>query len=449
MPDFTWFTHARFGLFIHWGPYALYGRGEQVLMRELNDQVTYAAAACSWNPRRFDARQWARAARQAGFRYAVLTTRHHDGYCLWDSRQTDYSSAKQAAGRDFVREFVDAFRAEGLRVGLYYSWNDFRIPSYFAGPVADPEGWARFRDYVHAQVEELLTGYGRIDLFWFDGTWPWNAADWRSPELVERMRALQPHLLINNRLGERPGGKRINHSSPLAFAEAGVNESEDYGDFGTPEHHITPDPVRPWEACQVANWRLWGWSEGERWRSAEVLLDCLVEAASKGGNYLLNVGPTADGELPAPFLARIQEIGTWMDRHGEAIYGCERGPEWCETVLFGRHTQRGSTLYLIVRFWPRRGELRLQGLANDPERVTLLTTGQTLPWRRDDDRSLTVHDLPLESPTPLFPVIKVECRGPLRSLPTYHPGMWGGDPARLISWARVRGTSVWADGRER
>jgi alpha-L-fucosidase len=199
-----WFPEARFGLFVHWGPYSAYGRGEQALFREHLDQQEYGENACRWNPGRCDPARWAEVAKGAGMRYAVLTTRHHDGYCLWDSRVTDYTSAAQAPRRDFVREYVEAFRAAGLRIGLYYSLADWRVPAYWEGAAHDPSGWEGFRDYVHTQVEELLTGYGPIDLFWFDGAWPHSPREWRSRELVERIRALQPHLLINNRLGRPP-----------------------------------------------------------------------------------------------------------------------------------------------------------------------------------------------------------------------------------------------------
>lgn len=444
LPDhWRWFNEARFGLFIHWGPYAQFGRGEQVLMRELRDQREYAARACAWNPANFDASAWAAAAVRAGMRYAVLTTRHHDGFCLWKTETTDYSSAAQAAGRDFVRDYVEAFRAAGLRVGLYYSWDDFRIPAVFDGPRANPAGWAKFRDYVHRQLRELLTGYGPLDLLWFDGAWPGTASDWRSAEIVRLARSLHPRILINNRLGYTG----INNTVPGAdHLEAGAHEGVT-GDFGTPEHHITADPSRLWESCQVSTWRLWCHSFGERWRPADLLLDFLCEAASKGGNLLLNVGPTADGELPREFVERTDAIGGWLRVHGEAIYG-SRAVDAGETVLFGRQSRVGQCLYLIIRFWPQARELRFQGLATPVRRATLLTTGQSLQVKADD-YGIVVSGLPEQSPHALFPVIKLELAGEPRTHPTYHSGMWGGDPSRLAAWARTRGTSVWADGRER
>lgn len=432
----AWFREATYGLFIHWGPYSALGRGEQVLMRELLDQRDYARKACAWNPAAFDARAWADAARRGGFRYAVFTTRHHDGFCMWDTDTTDYSSARQAAGRDYVREYVDAFRAAGLRVGLYYSWNDFRIPAMFSGPRGDPAGWARFRDYVHAQVRELMTRYGRIDVLWFDGVWPASATDWRSAELIAEIRRLQPGILVNNRLG---------YADPLDLGddEFGTNEGLG-GDFGTPEHHIRAEPGRLWESCQVSTWRLWCHSPGERWRNTDHILDLLTDASSQGGNLLLNVGPDADGRMPAEFIERNNAIGDWLRVHGEAVYNTEP-VNVGESVLFGRQTRRGDALYLIVRFWP--GEtLRFQGLATPVKRATLLTTGAKLTCERDE-HGITLSGLPARSPDPLFPVIKLELAGEPRALPSFHPGMWGGDPTRLLAWARARGDGFSANGR--
>jgi alpha-L-fucosidase len=306
-----WFNEARLGLFIHWGAYAAYGRGEQVLFREHLDQRAYEKNACRWNPQKFDAKAWADVAKRAGMKYAVLTTRHHDGFCLWDSKFTDYTTAVQAPKRDFVREYVEAFRAAGLRVGLYYSLIDWRVPAVFEGPEHDPKGWQAFRDYVHNQVRELLTNYGRIDVMWFDGGWPETSQQWGSHKLVEMMRSLQPHLLINNRLGR-------DDDDPAGTG----GQSRSLGDFSTPEHRIVEDPNRLWESCDVSTSRLWGYATGERWRSADVLLDKLVECASKGGNLLLNVGPTSDGELPTEFVKIADRIGEWM-KH--LRFGARRG----------------------------------------------------------------------------------------------------------------------------
>lgn len=431
-----WFPESRFGLFIHWGPYAAYGRGEQVLFREHLDQTEYERRACTWNPQYFDATRWADVAKRAGMKYAILTSRHHDGYCLWDSQYTDYTSARQAPGRDFVREFVGAFRAAGLRVGLYYSLADWRIPAYWNGPGVDPAGWQTFRQYVHDQVRELLTHYGQLDVIWFDGAWPQTAAQWQSARLVEMIRSLQPQILINNRLGADEDETDVPGS-----VVPSTGRSQQLGDFGTPEHEIVADADRLWESCQVTTWRLWGYARGERWRPADLLLDMLVEAASKGGNLLLNVGPDADGRLPPPFVERLAAIGRWLDVHGEAVYGSEPG-EVCEFVTYGRQTRKGNDLYLIVRFWDGSGQVRLGGLATPVKRAVLLTTGQEVDFRQNDDHVL-LTGLPEEAPSALFPVIKLECDGPPRPTPWAADRLWQGDPRRMVDWAQQRGASVY------
>lgn len=448
VPDkWKWFTESRYGLFIHWGPYAQWGRGEQVLFREHLNHEEYAEQACAWTPQHFDPELWAYTAKKAGFKYACLTTRHHDGFCLWDSAFTDYSSAKQAAGRDFVKEYTEAFRKAGLRIGLYYSWIDWRLPAYFDGPQKDPEGWEKVRTYLHNQVKELLTNYGQIDHFFFDGVWPRNADDLQSVELLEEMRKLQPNILINNRLGysNKIDGYR-------ADGGIGAGDSDTLGDFGTPEHAIASEATRLWESCQVTTWRLWSHVIGERWRNTDVLLDMLCECAEKGGkhggNLLLNVGPTADGQFPPEFVERALEIGRWLDVHGEAIYGTDGG-SLTEFITRGRQTMKDNKLYLIIRFWDGRPELRLADLTSRVLDVELLTTGQSLPFEQDGG-TLIINGLPREAPTRLFPVIRITCDGKPTTNDWGEYRLWEGDPERVAAWARERrGGSVYVDGRER
>ncbi|ANS73248.1 alpha-L-fucosidase [Paenibacillus yonginensis] len=447
MPEgWKWFTESRYGMFIHFGPYAQYGRGEQVLFREHLNHQAYAEKACSWNPQHYDPELWAYTARKAGMKYACLTTRHHDGYCLWDTRTTDYSSAAQAPKRDMVREFVDAFRKEGLRIGLYYSWIDWRIPAYFDGPDKDPEGWATMKAYLHAQVEELVTNYGQIDHFFFDGVWPRDSEDLGSVELVARMKEIQPNILVNNRLGSSKA------DNVYADGGAGAGDSEVLGDFGTPEHVIIPDKNRLWESNQVTTWRLWGYTNGERWRPADYLLDMLCECAEKGGerggNLLLNVGPQPDGQLPPEFVQRVLQIGQWLEVHGEAVYGSDGGAV-TEFITYGRQTTKGNNLYLIIRFWDGSPQLRLADLAVKVNKVTLLTTGQALTFSQTEDE-LLIQGLPRERPTRLFPVIKIECDSTPAANNWGRQRLWEGDPERVAEWARrQRGTSVFVDGKPR
>ncbi|MCX8183670.1 MAG: alpha-L-fucosidase, partial [Crenarchaeota archaeon] len=219
----SWWVEARFGMFIHWGLYAIPARGEWVMYCERIPKNEYARLAQKFNPKRFDADKWVELAKQAGARYMVLTTRHHDGFCLWDSSVSDFTSVKTAARRDFVAEYVEACRKAGMRIGFYYSLLDWRWPAYWDGPEKNPEGWKEFRNYVHAQVRELLTNYGKIDILWYDGGWPHSPDAWGSEQLNAMVRSLQPEIIINNRSGLP-------------------------GDFDTPEQRIEVSH-RPWEAC--------------------------------------------------------------------------------------------------------------------------------------------------------------------------------------------------------
>lgn len=438
IPDkWKWFVESKYGLFIHWGPYSQIGRGEQVMFREHMDPVEYEKQACQWNPQSYDPREWARFAKDAGFKYACLTTRHHDGYCLWDTKYTDYSSVKQAPGRDFVREFVDAFRAEGLRIGLYYSWLDWRIPAFFEGPEKNPEGYRLMVEYMHNQVEELLSNYGQIDYFFFDGSWPRTAEELQSAKLVARMRELQPNILINNRLGS------ILNKTNATDGGAGAGGSQTMGDFGTPEHEIVAEAHRLWESCQVADWRLWGYTIGERWRNTDQLLDILCNCVQKGGNLIMNMGPDGEGRIPPEYQKRMLEIGEWLKIHGEALYGVE-DYDLTEFITRGYQTIVGNQLYLIIRFWDGRPQLRLADLCSEVTEVTLLTTGEILPFQQEGE-VLHIFGLPQESPTDLFPVIRISCKGKPVTNQWGRERLWSGDPRRISDWARQRGESFMAN----
>jgi len=436
-----WFKEARYGLFLHWGPYSAIGRGEQVLYREHLDQQDYARQACAWNPQHMDAAAWADAAVRGGFRYACLTTRHHDGYCLWDSALTDYTSVRQAPKRDFVAEYVTAFRSAGLRVGLYYSLGDWRLPAFYTGPEQDPEGWAAVKAYIFGQVRELLTNYGKIDQLWFDAAWPRTEEDLDSRSLLEMIRSLQPDILVNNRLGKS--------SRPSASADGGegAGESSTLGDFGTPEHQIRPDPNRAWESCQTTTWRLWCHSRGERWRSSAQLLDMLCECAERGGNLLLNVGPDGEGRMPEEFLVRNSEIGRWLALHGGSVFQTTGG-DLVEFVTRGRITIRDNSIYLIIRFWDGQPEMRIADLVGDLRRATLLTTGQELSFSQDAT-AITLRGLPSESPSRLFPVIRLDFASPPSTTTWGQERLWSGDPLRIAKWAATRGSTPWVDGQLR
>ncbi|NIK71363.1 alpha-L-fucosidase [Paenibacillus sp. BK720] len=387
-----WFLQDRFGMFIHWGLYAIPARGEWVRNGERISVEDYQVYFDEFNPERYDPKEWAKAAKAAGMKYAVLTAKHHDGFCLFDSQLTDYKSTNTACGRDLVREFLDAFRAEGLKVGLYYSLLDWHHPDYPAygdrhHPMRDneeykrdPERFAGYLDYMHGQVRELLTGYGKLDIMWFDFSYDEMKGEaWRATELMEMIRSIQPHIIVDNRLdagGE--GGGSIYTNNPNLYA----------GDFASPEQIIPPSGVTdeegnsiPWEACITLN-NNWGYSAADfTYKSAKTVIRKLVECVSKNGNLLLNVGPNAKGEIPRESLNILEEVGEWLGKNGDSIYGCvEAGlpkPEW------GRYTRKGNKLYAHL-LEESIGPIGLVGLAGRVKQARLLSDGSevfvTRPW---------------------------------------------------------------------
>ncbi|MFD3257647.1 alpha-L-fucosidase [Paenibacillus lentus] len=410
-----WFLHDRFGMFIHWGLYAIPARDEWVRSQEKMSLEDYQVFFDEFNPDRYDPRAWARLAKQAGMKYAVMTAKHHDGFCLFDSQLTDYKSTNTQAKRDLVREFLDAFRAEGLKVGLYYSLLDWYHPDYPAygdlhHPMRDnpefernPATFDRYLDYMHGQVRELLTDYGKLDIMWFDFSYEHLQGEaWRANELMEMIRSLQPQIIVDNRL-EASGsiGGSIYSNDPSFYS----------GDFASPEQIIPPKGVVneagesiPWEACITLN-NHWSYSSSDRmYKTARMIIRKLVECVSKNGNLLLNVGPNARGEIPDESIAILEEIGSWMRRNSDSVYGCgEAGiekPEW------GRYTKRGDKLYAHL-FEENVGAINLLGLAGRIKKARLLADGSEVligrPWNTalyPDDAFLSLsrpehHTFPL------------------------------------------------------
>src|SRR3954447_11311490 len=266
-----WFRDARFGMFIHWGLYSQLGRHEWVMNRERIPVAEYEPLADTWKPKPNCARVWAKLAKQAGMRYMVMTTKHHEGFCLFDSKLTDHNAAKRGPGRDLVAEYVEAARAEGLRVGFYYSLMDWHHPDG-AHCKKDEAARRRFVDYIHGQVRELCSNYGKLDILWYDVAWPLSAEGWESVKMNKMVRQLQPDILINNR--------------------AKIPE-----DFTTPEQRIQAFS-EPWEACMTMN-DSWGYQRADDdWKSPKTVVSNLVTCARGYGNYLLNIGPKADGSIP-------------------------------------------------------------------------------------------------------------------------------------------------------
>lgn len=353
-----WFQEARFGMFIHWGLYAIPGRGEWVKSREKIPDEVYDRYFSEFEARDFDPKKWARLAKNAGMKYAVLTAKHHDGFCLFDSALTDYKSTNTPCGRNLVREYLDAFRAEGLKVGLYYSLLDWHHPDYphvsdrthpmRGNPEMTDEGreFDRYLDYLHGQVRELCTNYGKLDILWFDYSYgEMRGEKWRATELVTMVRELQPGILIDNRL-EGSGSEQgsLMTGEPLPW----------HGDFACPEQIIPPRGLvdakgKPvvWEACVTMN-NHWGFCRDDRmFKPAGMLIRKLVECVSKGGNLLLNVGPDARGNIPPESVRILERIGEWMKLNSESVYGC--GAAAVERPDWGRYTSKDNkTLYCHV-----------------------------------------------------------------------------------------------------
>ena len=389
MPRHTdWFTDARFGMFIHWGIYAIPARGEWIRSREQIPDDIYRAYAKEFDPVDYNPRAWARLARRAGMKYAVMTTKHHDGFCLFDTALTDFKSTNTPARRDLIREYVDAFRAEGLRIGFYHSLLDWNHPDY---PVADshpprndakakarPVEFERYLDYLHGQVRELMTHYGRIDVFWPDFSYgEMSGKKWRATELLKMVRSLQPHIVVNNRLYDR---------------QASVKESLRYGDYDTPEQYIPPEGRTDedgkavlWEVCLTLNDH-WGYARDDhQWKSPAQVVRTLVDCVSKGGNLLLNVGPTARGEVPRESVEVLETVGQWMHANGDGVYGCTRAelprPPW------GRYTRKGETLYAHIFDGPS-GPIVVENMAGKIEKARLVPDGSEVdvepPWMMHD-----------------------------------------------------------------
>jgi alpha-L-fucosidase len=415
--DTAWFVHDRFGLFIHWGLYALPARHEWVKHHEQIPDDRYDVYFRHFDPDLYNPELWAAAAANAGMKYFVITTKHHEGFCLWDSKLTDYKAPNTPAGRDLLRPMVSAFRNEGLRVGFYHSLIDWHHPDYIVDPHTGPyrnadraalnqgRDQARYARYLHGQVRELLTDFGTVDVLWFDFSYPKEdgsgkgRADWQSEKLVKLIRKLQPRVILDDRL-DLPG----------------------VGDIKTPEQ-VQPrswpmvDGKRVvWEACQTFSGS-WGYHRDEMaWRSTDELIRTLIDCVSKGGNLLLNVGPTGRGEFDARALDRLCGIGEWMKRHARSIYGCTQAPGSFTTPADCRLTYNPDThrLYVHIFAWPYK-HLHLDGLAGKVEYAQLLNDASEVGLRMDDwharqvapgETSLTLT-LPTVKPNVAVPVVEL------------------------------------------
>ena len=418
----AWWHQAKFGMFVHWGCYSVLGRGEQILVRDLMPLDEYRVLADRFQPAPDWAEEVADQAVRAGARYVVLTTRHHDGYCLFGTQTDPFNAVETGPGRDLIAEYVAALRKRGLRVGFYYSIINWRWRGFWA-PGEYPQELPALVDEIHEQVHELLTHYGQIDILWYDiprapgsrtpGAFGYreqpvaeSAAEfYRSAELNAMARRLQPGILINNR--------------------SGLPE-----DFGTPEQRITPEGGgRAWESCMTINYAPnWGhlhYSIADK--SAGQILYNMVNAVRLGGNFLFNIGPDAQGRVAPRDRAALDRIGRWMETHADAIYGTR--PEGIYTSAsqgpcyqYGMFTCRGATAYLVVFYYP--GEyVILSKVGPDVVSAKLLTTGQPLNVERLSNARFKIGGLPPEPPGDLAPVIQIEFAAPPYEL-TFSDAKW-------------------------
>jgi alpha-L-fucosidase len=373
-----WWHEARFGMFVHFGLYSVLGRHEWAMEEEGIPVAEYEQLAKRFNPQPHAARAWAKLARQAGMRYMVMTTKHHEGFCLFNTATTNYCAPKQAAGRDLVAEYLEAARGEGLRAGFYFSLMDWHHPDG-AKCATDPAARRRFVDYVHAQIRELMTNYGKVDVLWYDVAWPLDAAGWESEKMNKMVFELQPNIVVNNR-NKLPG------------------------DFQTPEQHITASD-RAWEACMTMN-DSWGYQRADdNWKTSKTIVRNLVTCARDGGNYLLNIGPKGDGSIPEPSVEILSTVGKWMDTNGSTIYTAERSQ--VKRSQLANFTRKGNTLYIQVYFWPG-DSVSIGGLTNKVLSAKLLKTGENVKVDQDGFRT-RFSGLPAQPPDNPVTVIAAEC----------------------------------------
>ncbi|HEY3415262.1 MAG TPA: alpha-L-fucosidase [Armatimonadota bacterium] len=384
----AWLREARLGMFVHWGLYSILGRGEWTMNRERIPIPEYEKLVDQFTAEKFDADALAGLACEMGAKYMIFTTKHHEGFCLFDSQLTDYTSVKRGPKRDFVREVVDACRRAGLGIALYFSLNDWHHQPDATDGLENPKAYENFISYVHGQIRELLTNYGKIDTMWYDGWWPFDAKGWKAEEMNAMARALQPHILFNNR-----------NALP--------------GDFATPEQHVTPTPGRLWEACLTLNDN-WGFAyNDENWKSPQQLLDYVLTAAQFQGNLVMNVGPRADGSIPEIYHQTFSAIGDVVRANPAAFLNTDyHDMDW---ACIGKFTQKGNTAFLHVLRWP--GEtLTIAGLECQAKSARMLASGAPVNFSQVADK-LVLSGLPATAPNPLDTVIAIEMdRKPRRYL---------------------------------
>jgi len=414
-----WWANSRFGMFIHWGLYALPARHEWIKNMEYASNEAYQKYFDNFDPDQYDPKAWAKKAKAAGMKYAVLTTKHHEGFCLFDSKYTDYKSTNTKAGRDLVKEYVDAFRAEGIHVGFYYSLLDWHHPDYTVDEMhplrlkdrKDTAAFdrlnkgrdmAKYREYMRNQITELLTNYGKIDVLWLDFSFPQygnigkGKDDWGSVELMKLIRKLQPGIIVDNRLN--------------------LQEYEDGQDFETPEQVSTTElgkyRGKAWETCQTFSGS-WGYFRDQNnWKTNKQLLDLLITSVSNGGNLILNVGPTARGEFDYRANKALDSIAYWMHANDKSIYNCTYAPDEFKTPVsdYTKLTYNAATknIYIHLFDYPSSGKLILPGYKGKVKYAQFLHDNSELIYKESADNvSDLILTLPKQKPPYEIPVVEL------------------------------------------
>jgi len=409
-----WWTDARFGMFIHWGLYALPARHEWVKNVERMTNEQYQKYFELFNPDMYDPHEWAKMAKAAGMKYVVLTAKHHEGFCLFDSKYTDYKSTNTPYGKDLIKEYVEAFRAEGLKVGFYYSLIDWHHPDYTIDSnhpqrqtsdsayvrLNKGKDMKKYQEYIKNQVRELLTNYGEISIIWFDFSFPGKngkgRADWDSENLLKLARSLQPGIIVDDRLDLR--------------------DVEGGWDFTTPEQvkvakwpEVNGKRVA-WETCQTFSGS-WGYYRDENtWKSQAQLLELLIESVSKGGNLLLNVGPTARGMFDSRAQDRLTGMGQWMKYNNRSIYGCTEAPAEFKVPANTLLTYNPVTkrLYVHLLAYPM-GSMILPDMGDKVKYVQFLHDASEIRFRagRDEAKNDLTLSLPVLKPQMEITVLEV------------------------------------------